>query len=123
MSQYERTKRWKEKNRDRVNENQRSYRTGEGRSAYKDALDRRWARTKAWYDEYKAKLACSKCGENHPACIEFHHIDPSTKKDTITRMVHRNHSIETVLAEIAKCQVLCRNCHAKEHWNQRRQGD
>ncbi len=30
--------------------------------------------------------------------------------------VTRRMSKERILKEIAKCDVLCRNCHAKLHW-------
>lgn len=32
-----------------------------------------------WFREYKKSLSCEVCGENHPACLEFHHIDPKEK--------------------------------------------
>lgn len=68
--------------------------------------------------EYKKTVSCSKCPESHPACIDFHHADPSTKKMEVCEMPMRGYSWETILAEIEKCEVLCRNCHAKEHWSE-----
>jgi hypothetical protein len=35
-------------------------------------------------------------------------------------MVHDRYSLATILAEIAKCRILCANCHAiHTHRNQR----
>jgi hypothetical protein len=39
----------------------------------------------AWLKEYKSSLGCEKCGENHPACLEFHHINPKEKKFSLGR--------------------------------------
>lgn len=69
-----------------------------------------------WYINYKLKLGCSQCGENHPACIEFHHKDPIKKDDDISMLVHDGCSIETIKKEIDKCIVLCSNCHRKFHY-------
>ena len=41
----------------------------------------------------------------------FHHLDPSTKLFTIG--VNRGRAV--TLAEIEKCVVLCRPCHARRH--------
>lgn len=71
-----------------------------------------------WYQELKAGLACVQCGENHPACLEFHHRDPSTKLKDVSMLVAISASRSRILAEIAKCDVLCSNCHRKLHWQQ-----
>jgi hypothetical protein len=71
-----------------------------------------------WFREYKKSLACEVCGENHPACLEFHHLDPKTKKFSVSRP-HSRPSLKGLKEEIAKCRVLCANCHRKEHWNDR----
>ena len=70
---------------------------------------------KEWYIEYRSKLSCIRCLENDPICLDFHHIDPSTKIEEVPLMVHKGCSIQTILNEIAKCIVLCANCHRKEH--------
>lgn len=58
---------------------------------------------------------CLKCGESHPACLDYHHLDPTTKKFQIG-MGWRSRPWEDVLSEIAKCELLCSNCHRKLHW-------
>lgn len=65
------------------------------------------------------KDGCVICGEKHPACLQFHHNDPSQKVMTIQRAVARKMPHPQLIAEIKKCTVLCANCHAKQHW----QGD
>lgn len=55
-----------------------------------------------------------KCGESDPCCVDFHHRDQSKKEFTIQRAI-MNCGLETLKAEIAKCDMLCANCHRKLH--------
>ena len=73
---------------------------------------------KDWLKDYKSSLSCEKCGENHPACLDFHHINPNEKSFALGR-VDKFLSIKLLQNEIAKCEVLCANCHRKEHYNQK----
>jgi len=68
-----------------------------------------------WIRDTKASLRCAKCGEARPMCLDFHHVDGSKKERGIATMSLA--SKERILKEMAKCIVLCRNCHAEEHWN------
>lgn len=69
-----------------------------------------------WFEEYKSTLKCSKCPETHFSCLDFHHVDPKQKGDLISNMVRRGMDQNRVMKEIAKCIVLCRNCHSKFHY-------
>ena len=69
----------------------------------------------AWYVELKARLVCSHCGEDHPACLQFHHQVPTTKERSVSDAVRRGWSQARIERELAKCEVLCANCHAKHH--------
>jgi hypothetical protein len=82
--------------------------------------ERREAELRAWFAELKSVLFCARCGENHPACLHFHHSDPAAKETTIADAVRRGFSRQRLLAEIAKCDVLCANCHLKHHARERR---
>jgi 5-methylcytosine-specific restriction endonuclease McrA len=44
--------------------------------------------------------------------LEFDHIDPSTKKFTVGRLM--SYSEAAVLEELKKCQLLCFKCHRKK---------
>lgn len=73
----------------------------------------------AWLVMYKQTLSCQQCGESHPACLDFHHVDPDEKTEHISRMVKfKRYSHEDLLAELEKCIVLCSNCHRKEHYSE-----
>lgn len=69
-----------------------------------------------WFAEYKQTLKCKRCPETHPACLDFHHKDGSTKENTVSNLVISGASKETILNEIKKCDVLCANCHRKHHF-------
>jgi hypothetical protein len=65
------------------------------------------------------KSGCVDCGIIHPAVLQFHHDDPTGKLGTVNRMIAEGRSLTLVLAEAAKCSVLCANCHAIRHWKER----
>ncbi len=69
---------------------------------------------KAAWVAFKKTLSCTKCGENHPATLDFHHVikDPSNKK--INKLISQN-AWAVIPAELAKCVVLCANCHRIHH--------
>lgn len=58
---------------------------------------------------------CEICGYDRcQAAMDFHHKDPS-QKDPNWRFMRR-WSKKRVLAEIDKCMLVCRNCHAELHY-------
>lgn len=62
--------------------------------------------------EYKGNK-CERCGyDKNITALEFHHLDPSTKKFTISD-THRNW--EELKKELDKCILLCANCHREIH--------
>lgn len=54
---------------------------------------------------------CTDCGLVDPIVMEFDHRPSEEKKYDIGRMVGNTYSLETLRAEIAKCDVVCANCH------------
>lgn len=61
---------------------------------------------------YKAEHGCSGCGERDPVVLDFHHKDPANKVAEVSQLISSTHKM---LAEIAKCIVLCANCHRRSH--------
>lgn len=52
---------------------------------------------------------CADCGQRFPpCCMDFDHVR-GTKVASVTRLV--TSSIQKILAEIAKCDLVCANCH------------
>lgn len=69
---------------------------------------------KQWFKNYKKSLECEKCGEDHHACLDFHHEEE--KDFSVSEMISRNNfSRNRIRNEIEKCSVLCSNCHRKAH--------
>jgi len=60
---------------------------------------------------------CSECGEKrHPALLEFHHNGDDKKAGDISRLSAKaGASNPRLLEEMAKCIVLCANCHRLAH--------
>ena len=103
-------------------------------SRYKAAYDRR---NKNWRDTHKDranaisrksqkkarinckllkdKIAtvnpCYQCKETRIGCLDFHHIDSTTKEKPVARC----QSESDLLTEASKCIVLCANCHRLFH--------
>jgi len=83
-----------------------------------ETKDRR-AELQEWYISYKATLRCKRCDEWRPESLQFHHRDPKQKLFNVGEWIRNGVSLETLKAEIEKCDVLCANCHAVETQNQR----
>lgn len=76
----------------------------------KNAAKRTQKRNVEFLQEEKLKRGCECCGyKKHPCALDFDHIDPTTKKRDVSKMHTTN--LETLAREMAKCQVLCANCH------------
>lgn len=64
--------------------------------------------------EWKSKLSCVCCGENYIKCVEFHHLDQSTKEHTPSNLLLST-TLNRFLEEAKLCIVVCANCHRKIH--------
>lgn len=53
---------------------------------------------------------CVDCGERDPVVLQFHHVR-GRKRDNVGSLVAGSYNWGTVAEEIAKCVVLCANCH------------
>ena len=72
-------------------------------------------RNKAIINEAKDH-PCLDCGIQYPVYVmQFDHRDPATKSFTIGTKGPRK-SPETLLAEIAKCDIVCANCHMERSY-------
>lgn len=59
---------------------------------------------------------CSCCGySKNTAALAFHHVDTENKLFQISIRECSNNSMKTLLNELAKCILLCHNCHAELH--------
>ena len=65
----------------------------------------------------KHNKGCKICGERDPRCLDFHH--PNKDKVDCVANLAKIGSYNIMLVEIAKCEVMCSNCHRKEHFKLR----
>jgi len=69
-----------------------------------------------WLDHYKESKPCMDCGKSfHPRCMEFHHREPHTKKSEVGKILRDGYSMQTIMNEISKCDLLCVICHKMRH--------
>jgi len=58
---------------------------------------------------------CCKCGTKDYLVLEFHHKDSSEKEGEIGKLIP-SRRLSEITDELNKCMVLCKNCHAEEHF-------
>jgi hypothetical protein len=61
--------------------------------------------------EYLQDYPCVDCGESDPTVLDFDHL--RDKRADVSSLVHGAASWDLVLAEVAKCEVRCANCHRR----------
>lgn len=77
-------------------------------------------RSTAVKKEYKRRIGehllahpCVDCGESDVRVLDFDHLDASTKRSDIAKMVNAGGRWSDIELEIAKCDVRCANCHRR----------
>lgn len=73
------------------------------------------ARLRAWVHGSKRERGCARCSETDPACLDFHHRDEAEKTANVSELVSNGRSKAAISKEMKRCDVLCANCHRKEH--------
>lgn len=72
----------------------------------------RSAQFRAWYVKLKEGRPCADCGGVfHPVAMQWDHRPGSGKRADVANL-RSSHSRRLVLEEIAKCDLVCANCHA-----------
>ena len=61
-------------------------------------------------NEIKEAAYCKDCGNSFPAiCMDFDHL--RDKVEEVSRLVANGCKWEMIETEIAKCDIVCSNCH------------
>ena len=83
---------------------------------------------------YKVRKGCAKCGYNKNAqALQFNHVNPEDKCFLIAQRAQNMYlkrytkGKQMLRLEIAKCEVLCANCHSiltfeEKHFGVKRKG-
>ncbi len=59
---------------------------------------------------------CERCGYNkNIAAFDFHHKNPKEKEFKLDMRKLSNSTMEAILIEFNKCELLCANCHRELH--------
>lgn len=90
-------------------------RRSECKYCHSDYMKKRYQEKKQVVQELKETSRCAKCGESRGYVLDYHHLDPSQKENTIARMTSNYYSLNRVYNEISKCICLCANCHREFH--------
>lgn len=74
---------------------------------------------RAFITEYKKSRACMDCGYSnpeYPSTLDFDHVSGTKVKDLGSI---QSWSVERILNEIGKCNLVCANCHRIRTVNRR----
>ncbi len=96
------------------------------KAATKRSHQRLWSEKKGYAYEKRQRISafidslkdcpCTDCGESYPACVmDFDHVR-GEKLFNVTSMKGRSPSEAAILEEVAKCDVVCANCHRIRTW-------
>jgi hypothetical protein len=98
-----------------------NYKTKDGRLSwckpctvirYREGVLRRAAAVRSYIQSIKMERGCTDCGyREHPEALEFDHLPGFVKEHRIAQL-SAGAKREKIDAEIAKCEVVCANCHA-----------
>ena len=78
---------------------------------YSEGRKRRQRELLAYIQSVKLARGCVDCGYNtHAVALDFDHLPGFTKEHRLAVMAAGNSKVK-IDAEIAKCEVVCANCH------------
>jgi hypothetical protein len=89
-----------------------------GRGPRIESQRARWRAQAKLLDELRC-VPCIDCGQVFPPYVmQFDHRDPATKSHLVTQMTGRAGTAR-ILAEVAKCDIVCANCHRDRTFRRR----
>ncbi len=90
----------------------RRYYAERGRAARLARLRQRRAAERMWMIELKDGIPCAECSEVFPTYVmQWDHLPGMAKVEDVSGMVGFRRRA-AILDEIAKCELVCSNCHA-----------
>jgi len=78
-------------------------------------------KTRDWLADVKKQGECSVCGLSGQIAhwaLEYHHRHGEEKIASISYLVGNGYGRQTIEDEMAKCDLICSNCHRMEHYNE-----
>ena len=66
-------------------------------------------------------VPCMDCGKKYPHYVmDFDHRDGNLKDATLTEACRNHWSVKRIMKEVAKCDVVCANCHRERSAKRRK---
>lgn len=75
--------------------------------------DKKRKEAREWTMEFLRTHPCVDCGLIDPVVMEFDHLPGMKKKAELSLMVKNGWPLRRIQEEIAKCDVVCANCHRR----------
>jgi hypothetical protein len=90
------------------------------KESYRESNHRKGRAVREYVQTLKSTTPCTDCKQTfHFSVMEFDHIGDD-KVCTVSSLVYtRNLSWSRLKAEIAKCELVCANCHRMRSWNRK----
>jgi hypothetical protein len=77
---------------------------------YRSGVSERAKRDRLYFQQIKVERGCTDCGYSaNPVALDFDHLPGQVKVYRVCTMAGMRR--ELIDAEIAKCEVVCANCH------------
>jgi hypothetical protein len=62
---------------------------------------------------------CTDCKQTYPWYVmDLDHVTGEKHKD-VSSLIDNNVSLEIIMLEVAKCEVVCSNCHRERTWKRK----
>lgn len=95
------------------------YRRQKCRFCYRKTKNKLKASRRGWIEIHKENQGCIRCKIRDPRVLEFHHTNSTQKEFNIADYYYSQYSLIKLEKEIAKCIVICANCHRILHAEER----
>jgi hypothetical protein len=69
-----------------------------------------------YVEDIKKRSKCTDCGNNDYRVLEFDHLPQFEKIGHIATLIRKGWTIQRLDTEIAKCDIVCANCHKIRTW-------
>lgn len=106
---------WKAANQEKMRAYRRKH-YHSNKAPYLQRAKRQRSARREWLRGLKEGKSCMYCGESFWACLDFHHRDESRKLFNIGHPSAKFLAKKKIVEEIAKCDLICHNCHRKIHY-------
>lgn len=96
---------------------------GTGRAREKKAAAARYQRRLRMLAAVKLTAGCTDCGySEHASALEFDHLPGFAKRGAVAGNLAKG-TLLRLFEEIAKCEVVCSNCHRVRTWRRNHPGE